>query len=160
MEANYQYIAEQIDIDNYVTYQVAQIYADNRDWPGNNIKYWNSPTTKWRWILFDTDFVFGTWNGGASSFDTLSYALESNGPGWPNPPWSTLLFRKLVENSQFRNKLINQFADEFNGRFKASNVNSHIDAIASSVTSEMGDILPAGTRGHKPFPDGSQKLIN
>ena len=119
VEANYQYIAEQIDIDNYVTYQVAQIYADNRDWPGNNIKYWNSPTTKWRWILFDTDFVFGTWNGGASSFDTLSYALESNGPGWPNPPWSTLLFRKLVENSQFRNKLINQFADEFNGRFQS-----------------------------------------
>ena len=138
VEANYQFVADQIDIDNYVTYQVAQIYADNRDWPGNNIKYWSSPTTKWRWILFDTDFVFGTWNGGASSFDSLSYALESNGPGWPNPPWSTLLFRKLVENIQFRNKLINQFADEFNGRFKASNVNQHIDAIASSISSEMG----------------------
>lgn len=138
VEANYQFIADQIDIENYITYLVAQIYADNRDWPGNNVKFWNSPTTKWRWILFDTDFVFGTWNDGASSFDSLSYALESDGPGWPNPPWSTLLFRKLEENNQFRNKLINQFADEFNGRFKASNVNQHIDAIASSISSEMG----------------------
>ena len=137
VEENYQFIANQIDVDNYVTYLVAQIYADNRDWPGNNIKYWSSPTTKWRWILYDTDFVFGTWNPSADSNDTLSFALESNGPGWPNPPWSTLLFRKMVENSQFRNKLINQFADEFNGRFKASNVSQHIDAIASSVSSEM-----------------------
>ncbi len=137
VQDNFDYVANQIDIDNLITYMVAQIYFDNWDWPGNNIKFWNSPSTKWRWILYDTDFSFGAWNYVAYSKDTLSFALEENGPGWPNPPWSTLLFRKLMENSQFRNQFINQFADEFNGRFKASRVRQHIDAIANLMEPEM-----------------------
>jgi hypothetical protein len=137
IQDNFDYVANQIDIDNLITYLVAQIYFDNWDWPGNNIKFWNSPSTKWRWILYDTDFAFGPWNDSAYNKDTLSFALEDNGPGWPNPPWSTLLFRKLMENTQFRNQFINQFADEFNGRFKADSVTQHIDAIANRMEPEM-----------------------
>jgi hypothetical protein len=137
VQDNFDYVANQVDIDNLITYLVAQIYFDNWDWPGNNIKFWNSPSTKWRWILYDTDFAFGAWNDVAYDKDTLSFALEENGPGWPNPPWSNLLFRKLMENTQFRNQFINQFADEFNGRFKAAGVTQHIDAIANLMEPEM-----------------------
>jgi hypothetical protein len=137
IQDNFDYVANQIDIDNLLTYLVAQIYFDNWDWPGNNIKFWNSPSTKWRWILYDTDFAFGPWDASAYNKDTLSFALEENGPGWPNPPWATLLFRKLVENTQFRNQFINQFADEFNSRFKADSVTQHIDAIANRMEPEM-----------------------
>lgn len=138
-QSNYDYVASQIDIENFITYQIANIYLDNTDWPGNNVKFWNSPETKWRWIMYDTDFSFGRpWE--APPFhdnDTLSYALEANGPGWPNPPWSTLLVRKLMENTSFKHKFINQFADEMNGRFEANNVRNHINAIANSVDSEI-----------------------
>jgi len=138
-QSNYDYVASQIDIDNYITYQVAQIYLDNTDWPGNNIKFWNSPETKWRWILYDTDFAFGRpWEGWqAFNNDTLSFALDPYGPGWPNPSWSTLLARKLMENTTFKNKFINQFADEMNTRFKADAVIAHIDSVADSVSSEI-----------------------
>ena len=139
IQENYEFVADQIDIDNYIIYQVAQIYLDNTDWPGNNVKLWNSPETKWRWILYDTDFAFGRpWE--APPFfdnDTLSYALEANGPGWPNPPWSTLLTRKLMENTGFRNKFINRYADESNTRFKADSVRQHVEAIANSVAPEI-----------------------
>jgi hypothetical protein len=139
VQSNYDYVASQVDIDNIITYQIAQIYFDNTDWPGNNIKFWNSPETKWRWILYDTDFSFGRpWEGtGAHTNDTLSFALNPSGPGWPNPPWSTLLMRKLMENTQFKNQFINQFADEMNGRFEANNVRSHINATAGIVDSEI-----------------------
>ena len=137
IQGNYEYVASQIDIDNLITYQIAQIYSDNQDWPGNNAKFWNSPETKWRWILFDTDFAFGPWDSSAYNNDTLSFALSEDGPGWPNPPWSTFLVRKLLENTQFRNQFINQFADEFNGRFKTDKVREHIDAIANSMEPEM-----------------------
>ena len=139
VQSNYDYVASLIDVDNYITYQVAQIYLDNTDWPGNNIKFWNSPETNWRWILYDTDFAFGRpWE--APPFydnDTLSFALEPNGPGWPNPAWSTLLARKLMENTTFKNKFINHFADEMNTRFKADNVRNHVNSIANSVSSEI-----------------------
>lgn len=139
VQSNYDYVASQIDIDNYITYQVAQIYLDNTDWPGNNIKFWNSPQTKWRWILYDTDFAFGRpWESPPFyDNDTLSFALYPYGGGWPNPAWSTLLARKLMENTTFKNKFINHFADEMNTRFKADNVRNHINSIANSVSSEI-----------------------
>ena len=57
--SNYDYLSSKIDIDNFIMYNVAQIYMDNQDWPGNNNKFWKSPENKWRWILYDTDFGFG-----------------------------------------------------------------------------------------------------
>ena len=139
VQSNYDYVASLIDIDNYITYQVAQIYLDNTDWPGNNIKFWNSPETKWRWILYDTDFAFGRpWESPPFyDNDTLSFALYPFGGGWPNPEWSTLLARKLMENTTFKNKFINHFADEMNTRFKADNVRNHVNSIANSVSSEI-----------------------
>ena len=101
--ANYQYIKDNVDVDEFINYQIAQIYSSNTDWPGNNLKYWK-PTReggKWRWILFDMDFGFGLYGSGPSH-NTLTFALETNGPDWPNPPWSTLLFRKLITNEEFQ----------------------------------------------------------
>ncbi len=58
---NYLYVISQIDKTSYIDYNLSQIYFDNRDWPGNNIKYWKSQGLfgKWRWIMHDTDFGFG-----------------------------------------------------------------------------------------------------
>ena len=77
-DTHYNYVDSQIDIKNFIMYNIAQIYVDNTDWPGNNIKFWKSPETKWRWILFDTDFGFGTWNQFNYFNNTLDFALEPN----------------------------------------------------------------------------------
>ncbi|MGB0929658.1 MAG: CotH kinase family protein [Chitinophagales bacterium] len=134
---NYQFVADRIDIENFITYQTAQIYFDNTDWPGNNIKYWKAKGGKWRWILFDTDFGFGTWNSSDYQNNTLAFALESNGPGWPNPPWATLLLRKLSQNTGFRNLLVNRFADQLNSRFLANKIVEHIDTLTAPIISEL-----------------------
>ncbi|RMG31428.1 MAG: T9SS C-terminal target domain-containing protein, partial [Bacteroidetes bacterium] len=134
---NYEQVAAQIDIDNYIMYQLAQVYFDNTDWPGNNIKFWKADGGKWRWILFDTDFGFGIWDNSKFLNNTLAFALEANGEGWPNPPWSTLLFRKLMENENFRHKFVNQFADELNTRFLPGRVGAHIDSMAAGIVAEI-----------------------
>ena len=138
VEANFEYVKERIDLVNYALYQAANIYYNNTDWPGNNIKFWNHPNGKWRWIMYDTDFGFGPyWNPGNFWEDTLSFALETNGPDWPNPPWSTLLFRKLTTNIGFRNQFINRYADEMNTRFLADNVKNHINLLHDKIASEV-----------------------
>ena len=136
-ENNYSIVSDQIDIDNFIMYNIAQIYFDNTDWPGNNIKYWKTKEGKWRWILYDTDFGFGVWNPNSFTNNTLDFALEPSGPNWPNPPNSTLMLRRLVGNQTFRHKFINRFADELNSRFLPDNVEDHIDAIANLVDSEI-----------------------
>lgn len=136
---NYQFVADRIDIENYIIYYVTQIYFANQDWPGNNIKFWRTPDTKWRWILYDTDFGFSIWDNNAHLHNTLAFAMSPNGPGWPNPPYSTLLFRKLTENISFRNELVNRFADEMNTRFLPAKVLTHIDSTAAKIASEIPD---------------------
>ena len=138
VEANFEYVKERVDLVNYALYQAANIYYNNTDWPGNNIKFWNHPNGKWRWIMYDTDFGFGPyWNPGNFWEDTLSFALETNGPDWPNPPWSTLLFRRLTTNIEFRNQFINRYADEMNTRFLADNVKNHINLLHDKIASEI-----------------------
>lgn len=136
-EVHYNYVADQIDLDNYIQYQAAQIYFDNRDWPGNNIKYWKHREGKWRWILFDTDFGAAIWDINAAEVNTLGFALDAAGPNWPNPPWSTFLFRRMITNETFRHRFVNQLADEMNSRFLPTPVIQHINERADAVVNEM-----------------------
>ena len=122
-----------------MAYQSFQIFIDNRDWPGNNIKFWRDHynDSKWRWILYDTDFGFGIWDPNAYTFNTLSFALQDDGPGWPNPPWSTFLFRKLMENNHFKNIFINTFCDLLNTVLKPENISFHLDSVSSRIANTV-----------------------
>ncbi len=139
IEANYNYVETQMDISNFIQYQVAEIFIDNRDWPGNNIKFWRKADEggRWKWIMFDSDFGINTWDENNQEFNTLEYALEPNGPGWPNPPWSTFLFRKLMENTSFRHRFINTFADNLNTIFNPNIMNDHLDKMISDIDGEI-----------------------
>jgi hypothetical protein len=137
-QANYSYVTDRIDIEEYINYMIVQIYSGNTDWPGNNIKYWKSsePGSKWRWILYDLDFGFGLYGRGAAD-NTLEFAAEPNGPGWPNPPWSTLLFRKLLENETFRTEFVDKFTVYIHSIYNPTRVNRIIDSLQQIIADEM-----------------------
>ena len=123
-----------VDIDNFIEYWVTQIYIDNRDWPHNNIKFWNSPTIKWRWILYDADFGWGLLGDSDYSLDTLSFAL---GEQIGSEPQATFLLSKLLENDSFQKKFINRFADQMNSLFSYENVEKYIDELSLIMADEM-----------------------
>ncbi|HEX9252924.1 MAG TPA: CotH kinase family protein, partial [Ignavibacteriaceae bacterium] len=136
--SNYEYVKSKMEVDNFIKYFISEIYFDNQDWPGSNIKYWEKNTDgRWRWIMFDTDFGYGIWDSNAYQNNTLQFALEPNGPDWPNPPWSTLFLRKLLENNSFKNDFINYFADLSNTNFKPVNVVNKINSMASVIEPEI-----------------------
>ncbi len=141
LDQNVDIVKSMMETDNFIRYQISQIYFDNRDWPGNNIKFWRpqSETGRWRWIMFDTDFGFGIWEPTKYAFNTLAYALEPNGPEWPNPPWSTFLLRKLMENNRFKIDFINCFADHLNTTFHPDKVRNHILTLKQHIEEEMYD---------------------
>ena len=51
--AFFNYLNSQIDIANYINYNLLELYFVNLDWPGNNVKLWRKKKGKWRWIIFD-----------------------------------------------------------------------------------------------------------
>jgi hypothetical protein len=135
---NYQQVIEKMDIGCFIDYELFQIYIDNGDWPGNNIKYWksNDLISKWRWILYDADFGFDIY-GGPYERNTLIFATTDNHNEWPNPPWSTLFLRKLLANEEFKNQFVNRFSDCLNSNLLAANVISKIDSIQNIIYPEI-----------------------
>ena len=138
----FEVINDWIDIEQYIKYQVIQTFIDNRDWPGNNVKLWRDSREggKWRWILYDTDFAFAfpKWMTDHYKFNTIDFALESNGPGWPNPPWSTFLFRKLMENDSFKHQFINTYCDYLNTIFLPDNLNDQLIKTKNGISKYIG----------------------
>ncbi|MCK6605212.1 MAG: CotH kinase family protein [Ignavibacteriaceae bacterium] len=139
LPANYDYIKTIVDIDNYIDYICAEIYSANADWPGSNMKLWRErkPGAKWRWLIYDTDFGFGGNSNSLPTSNTLALATATNGPAWPNPPWSTLMLRKLLTNEEFRNEFIQRFAVHINTTFEKNRVLNLIDSIKTVIAPEI-----------------------
>lgn len=138
IDENFDYVESQVDLVNYSVYQVAQVYYNNSDWPIHNIKYWKPTNGKWKWILYDLDFGFGpSWQTNSFWENALARSLDPAGEAYPNPEWSTLLFRKLTENLGFRNQFINRYADELNTRFLPDNAIAHFEEMSNNIQSEL-----------------------
>lgn len=136
--ANYAFVQSQMDVDNFMDYQIAQIYFDNRD-AGGNIKFWRprKPGGRWRWILYDTDWGFGLHDLDAYRHNSLAFHTAPDGPSWPNPPWSTFLLRKLLENKTFEQAFVNRFAGYLSTDFSEETVLNRIDSLYQGLVPEM-----------------------
>lgn len=135
--AQYAIVAAQIDIDQYIDYQIGHIYLAERDWPGNNIKFWRAtsgPMAKWRWINYDMDQCFTLWS---VSEDMIEKTTTASGTSWPNPEWSTRLFRNLLKNDTFRNEFIQRFAYHMNTTFNPERVIGFIDRYQERLAPEI-----------------------
>ncbi|MBN1877506.1 MAG: CotH kinase family protein [Anaerolineae bacterium] len=147
---HYRYIQTQMDVDNFMDYQIAQIYAANTNWPSDNIKFWrlrtetyepNSPyghDGRWRWLLYDTDVGFGLRDGAiAYEHDTLAYATQADSTVGNNPDWSTFLLRSLLTNQEFKYNFINRFADLLNTAFLPERMTTIIQTLQQGIAPEM-----------------------
>lgn len=134
--AHYEWVKTQMDLDNFMQYQIAQIFFDNQD-AGGNIKFWRpqKPDGRWRWILYDTDWGFGLHDEFGWRNNSLVFHTESNGPGWPNPPWSTFILRKLLENDMFRDQFLLRFSDHLNTTF-------HPERVLAAIEEKYRRLLP------------------
>ncbi|MCX5643664.1 MAG: CotH kinase family protein [Phycisphaerae bacterium] len=135
--AQYAVVAAQIDIDQYIDYQIGHIYLAERDWPGNNIKFWRAnsgPLARWRWINFDMDQCF---TPGWINEDMIAKTTTTTGPSWPNPEWSTRLFRNLLLNEGFRNEFIQRYAYHMNTTFRPDRLLGFIDRFQERLAPEI-----------------------
>lgn len=147
--AQYDRLNEYMDVQNYIDYFIYQMFIANVDWPGYNIRYWRKQTPayiadapqghdgRWRWVVHDTDGGIGN----ATSWTTNMYDVVSDpaGPSWPNPPWSTLKFRKLSENLSFRDEFISRVADFHNSVFRQSYMEAQLDSFVAVYAPELPD---------------------
>jgi hypothetical protein len=141
-------VSQKIDLQNFTDYYISQIFINNTDWPGGNIRYFRKRVPfdataapghdgRWRWIMFDTDFGFG--RVGATSFNTLAHATAPTQTNWANYPESTVILRSLLQNDAYKTFFINRFADLLNTTFKPSRMIGLIDSIADVLADDHPD---------------------
>lgn len=134
----YAHVQTLIDLDELAAWLAFEVYYDNTDWPGNNVKKWRPRTEdgRWRWLLYDTDFGLGQY-GESPSNDSLAAALDPAGEAWPNPPWSTELFRLMVSSPEFTVAFINRYADYLNTILLPDVALDELHALADEIAPEM-----------------------
>jgi hypothetical protein len=163
-EEHFRYIQTRIDTENFIDYQIAQIFSANTDWPGNNIDFFRKRTDnyepespyghdgRWRWLLYDMDFGFNIWNWSPPDHYTLEFATRAGETEWPNPDWSTFLLRSFLLNEEFRRDFITRYADLLNSFFLPARINSVIDNYKSGISPEVQEHL---TRWKTPSSFGT-----
>ena len=147
-DANFNKVAAQIDIDNYINYMQTEMFINNRDWPHNNLKKWRvaSQKTKWKWFIYDTDFGFGT-NYSMNTTNIFSYVTSASGTqmaagfgmggGGNGTAKETLLLRRLLENASFARAFVNRFVVLLSSYFTSERILKMVNDLQSQVQSEM-----------------------
>ncbi|HTJ51164.1 MAG TPA: CotH kinase family protein, partial [Cyclobacteriaceae bacterium] len=140
--ATFKFIDDHIDVQEYINYLVSEIYYGNTDWPGNNQKFWRqrSINGKFRWIFWDVDFGFALYPDWSSNYNhpTLQFATDPNsGVDWPNPSWSTLHIRLVLQNPEFRTRFIQTLTTAMSTTFKPDRVIKYINDFQAPLKAEM-----------------------
>jgi hypothetical protein len=147
-DENYEKLARLIDVDNYIDYLICEMYVANTD--SGNIKYFRERSddpekSKWRWIYYDFCWTF---IGADKDFVTRFTDPAGHGVG---KGFSTQLTRSLMQNKQFREKLIHRAAELLNTIYTPENVLAKIEECSSAIYDEVG--RPGGDA--ERWPEGS-----
>ncbi len=129
--ANYERAQQRIDLENYTSYMILNIWAQNHDWPHNNW-YAARPRRadgKWIFLSWDAEFGMGKSPGGWSS-DTFSHALNS-GASISAPLIS------LMRSPVYANYFLNKFNEWIAGPLSSGNVLAEIARHRDRISGDM-----------------------
>lgn len=127
-----------MDIEDYIRYNIAETYSDNRD-AGGNIRYWRerNDSAKWRWVFYDLDLGLGNNEPNGYKHNTVKKFTSANAEAWPDPAWSTFIIRSLLANKKLEIQYINTFADHLNTVYKEETAVELLDKMQENLKEEM-----------------------
>lgn len=129
-EENYSYVAQQVDLQSYIDYTLAQIWVGNVD--NSNVKFFRNSEGKWYWIFYDLDRAFID-----IYYDAVEDHLDPQGTGTQRF-LSTDLINGLLKNQTFFDDFMERMAWQCNHVWTEENINARIDDIVSAIEADMG----------------------
>ena len=130
--ANYAYISQLVDIDNFIDYQILETFIANTDWPANNSRCWQVDDSKWRFAFFDGDATMLE-----KDYDVFVNATYVADNQWHTGVKSTLLFRRLLENNDFKLRFSNRVNELCNSVLQNNSTTAILDGIVQDLRLEV-----------------------
>jgi len=115
-------VKEYLDIDNYTSYIISQIYIANFSYK-HNIKAWreNNKADGFKWLLYDTDRAYlDTWR-------QIFIMIYNADP----------VLKKLLENIKYRNHFLQQTCSHINATFRKNYIDFLVDSLKGNIEQEM-----------------------
>jgi hypothetical protein len=123
----YQRACSLIDVDCFIDYYCFQLFTANGDWPSNNMRCWQADNGKWRWIFFDGDECLNSYP------NMLANTIINK----ENTDISTLVFSKLLNNEDFRDRFYARFGHLLTNEFHPKHTKEYYYSCAKSVENEI-----------------------
>ena len=137
----YEELKQLLDIDEYINYMAAELYLGSTDWPHNNIKgyrYWDGG--RYRFVLFDVDFVFQTSNPFTDfkndQWHTFQYIYDLNETRHEEIKFVPL-FINMLANDDFRRRFIDTYCIMGGSIFEKDRATAIINELADAVRPMM-----------------------
>lgn len=131
--AQYHYFSQQIDIPNFIDYMIFELFSANIDWPINNVRCWQEGHSKWRWFFYDGDCCF--YNRQFDVYANITY--DGDEVVYPTAGWSTLFFRKLLENETFVKQYLTRLKEVSGDCLDYSKTKPILDDIEQQIRGEI-----------------------
>ena len=122
------------DMEYYNDYIIAETWAGNVDWPGNNIKIYRSNASdfRWRFCLIDLEGSMEPFGFSTAYDDHIGYVLGAD----PNNPYINI-FLQSIQNPRFKNYFINRYADLMNTSYKYDRLSAVANSCFNQTVIEM-----------------------
>ncbi|WOK05249.1 CotH kinase family protein [Imperialibacter roseus] len=131
----YEAVARKMDIDNFIDYEIFQIFSANKDWPANNVRSWRerNDSSLRRWIFQDGDATLADY-----SFDAFANALYTGDEVWPTSEGATLFLRKMMENEDFRNRFTGRLQHLLANELGTDSLEAYYRDVLIAIQNEIG----------------------
>lgn len=127
----YEYVSEELDIDNYADYWTYQLFLNSTDL--HNIRYYSNSNInkgKIRMIIYDTDYSLGT------DFGAYYFSFIKN-PSFLKAPPDTTLMVGLMNSYDFQRVFIKRIAYYVNNVWTKEHVEEVYNYLYNSIKPEM-----------------------
>ena len=151
--SSYEQIAELIDVDNFMQSLIAEMFANNNDYPHNNVFMWRPKDSngKWRWILKDLDMCGARLDRSVVYFNMFKYMFGQVSENDYEYPWANrdkviqaaAIYRKMMTFREFREPFIDKFAVWLGDFLKPSVSISLIDSMVEEIYAELAPTYSA-----------------
>lgn len=141
-----------IDVNEFINYEILEMFYNNVDWPGNNIVWWRPIDEStgykpvWRLLAKDMDYALGIYNM-RSDYDMFEFMYNNNYDpehNWANRPEHTAFFRYAMQDKDYQDLFINR-ALVYLGDFL------RYDRVLSLLDASVDAIQPEYTSYHRPM---------
>lgn len=157
IDEQYEIAKTYIDVQEFASYMSTQLYVNNIDWPGNNVRVWKDTSledSKWHFMMYDTD----------DSMNMLTYKCgPDNDPFIKNTHWKSgplesdcllgLMLSKLIDNTSFKTLFKDTFKRIGSDNFSPLKIEDYINEKTELLRTPM-------VNNYKRFVNNSYNEIN